>query len=106
MNCTAGTLPDLLPGWPRNSFASMEHTMPVMLSLGIKWPTSAISGGFQPPSALGTIRQILVPSCSALLSFALFPSSWRIRRYRSEASDFHAISGNRSVLSHAEMDTL
>jgi hypothetical protein len=49
MKSTAGTLPDLLPRWPRNSFASMEHPMPIRLSWGLDWPTSAISGGFQPP---------------------------------------------------------
>src|ERR1700675_455577 len=60
MNCTAGTLPDLLPGQPRNSFASMKKTRPITLSWGIDWPTSAISGGFQPLNALGRIRHILV----------------------------------------------
>jgi len=99
MNSTAGTLPDLLPGRPRNSFAYMEHTMPITLSWGIDWPTSAISGGFQPLSAPGKIRQILVPPpCSASLSFALFPAAWRTQRHHSEPSDFHAISCDRSVL--------
>ena len=49
MKGTAGTLPDLLPRRPRNSFAFMEHPMPIRLSWGTDWPTSASSGGFQPP---------------------------------------------------------
>jgi hypothetical protein len=49
MKSTAGTLPDLLPRWPRNSFASKKPTMPIKPSQGIDWLTSAIGGGFQPP---------------------------------------------------------
>jgi hypothetical protein len=39
------------PAAPRNPFASMKHTMPIMRSWKMDWPTSAMSGGFRPTAA-------------------------------------------------------
>ena len=66
MKSTAGTLPDLLPRWQRNSFPSMEHTMPIAPSQGIDWLTSAISGGFQ-PRLRGQQFQEQIPDCHRLV---------------------------------------
>ena len=94
MNSIAGTLPDLPPRWPRNSFASMERPMAIRFSWGMDWPTSAIGGGFQPPE-----RQVRFDTYLFRIALVrIVPPLWRTPVHHSETSDFHAISYDTSVL--------
>jgi hypothetical protein len=61
MESIAGSLPDLQTRKPRNSFACINRTMPMLCSRRMDWPTSAMSGGFRPPGALRQTQHILVP---------------------------------------------